>query len=182
VRLSFPQEVHSIQGETLMMKTTAVLIMVLLLSPFAAAQILSFGAGADLSFPSADLKDNVATGYGLTGLAKFGVLPIVDLTAGVEYLKFTDKDITVDNLTKEGSGSAFGIIVGGRLSFLVVGYVGAEFGSYSFTKKAGDSESKITRGVVAPMAGLKLGMFDLNARYVSASDDSFWGLRGMIWF
>jgi hypothetical protein len=31
------------------------------------------------------------------------------------------------------------------------------------------------------MVGVKLGMFDFCARYVWAGDDSFWGLRGLIW-
>jgi hypothetical protein len=148
----------------------------------ARAQIISLGVGADLTFPSAELKNNVATGYGLTGLVKFGVLPIVDLTGGLEYIKFTDKDITVANVTEAGTGSAFGVLVGGRVSLFVVGYVGAETGTYSFTKKVGSDESKITRGVIAPMLGVKLGMFDFCARYVGAGDDSFWGLRGLIWF
>jgi len=164
------------------MRSIAIAVVALIaVSSMANAQVVSFGIGADLSFPSAELKNNVATGYGVTGLARFGLLPIVDLTGGIEYLKFTDKDITINNIPEQGTGSAFGIIVGGRVTLLVVAYVGAEVGSYSFTKKAGDSESKITRGVFAPMVGVKLGMFDLNARYVSASDDTFWGLRGMIW-
>ena len=164
------------------MRTIALAVLVLFMgTTLATAQVVSFGIGADLSFPSADLKDNVATGYGVTGLAKFGLIPIVDLTAGVEYLKFTDKEITINNLPEEGSGSAFGIIVGGRVSLLVVAYLGAEFGSYTFTKNIAGSKSDITRGVFAPMVGVNLGMFDLSARYVAASDDSFWGLRGMIW-
>jgi hypothetical protein len=164
-----------------MTKTILAVLLALAISPIATAQVVSFGIGADLTFPSADLKDNVSTGYGGTALAKFGLLPIVDLTAGVEYLKFTDKEITVDDLPKEGNGSALGFILGGRVSILAVAYLGAEVGSYSFTKKMADQESKITRGAIAPMVGLKLGMFDLNGRYVSASDDSFWALRGMIW-
>ncbi len=164
------------------MKYIALLAFLLVLAALpATAQIVSFGIGADLTFPSADLKDNVATGYGVTGLAKFGLLPIVDLTAGLEYVKFTDKDITVANLTQTGTGSAFGVLVGGRVNFLVVAYGGLETGTYSFTKKVGSDEAKVTRGVLAPMLGVKLGMFDLCARYVGAGDDTFWGLRGLIW-
>lgn len=157
------------------------LLLLAFISLPAAAQVVSFGIGADLTFPTAELKDNVATGYGGTALAKFGLLPIVDLTAGVEYIKFTNKDITVASLPEEGTGSAFGLLVGGRVSILAVLYLGAETGTYSYTKKAGSNESKITRGFFGPMVGAKLGMFDLSARYVAASDDSFWALRGMIW-
>ena len=165
------------------MKLLSLVFALAMLAPVpASTQVISFGLGADVTFPSAELKDNVATGYGATALARFGVLPIVDLTGGVEYVKFTNKSITVDNLSAEGTGSAFGILVGGRVNFLVVGYVGAETGTYSFTKKVADNEEKITRGVFAPMAGVKLGMFDFCARYVSAGDDTFWGLRGLIWF
>ena len=148
----------------------------------ASAQIISFGIGPDLTFPSADLKNNVATGFGATGLAKFGLLPIVDLTAGVEYIKFTDKDITLNNLAATGTGSAFAVLIGGRINVLLIGYAGLETGTCSYTKKSGSNESNITRGLIAPMLGVKLGMFDVCARYVSAGDDSFWGLRGLIWF
>ena len=164
------------------MKILVLFVMVLsLASTTASSQIVSFGLGADLTFPSAELKNNVATGYGGTALAKFGLLPLVDLTGGVEYIKFTDKDITVGSLTESGTGSAFGLLVGGRMSVLAIGYFGAETGTYSFTKNVAGSESNYTKGFFAPMVGVKLGMFDLCGRYVSAGDDSFWGLRGLIW-
>ena len=154
------------------------LAMVVLLTVPASSQIISFGLGANVTFPSADLKDNLATGYGLSGMAKFGLLPLVDLTGGVEYTKFTDKDIA----SGTGSGSAFGIMVGGRMSVLVVGYIGAETGSYTFNMKAtGADNNTYTKGFFAPMIGVKFTMFDLSARYVSAGNDSFWGLRGLVW-
>jgi hypothetical protein len=165
------------------MKLLSLAFALIILVPVPAfSQVISFGLGGDITFPSAELKDNVSTGYGATALARFGLLPILDLTGGLEYIKFTDKSITVNNLPAEGTGSAFGILVGGRVNFLVVGYVGAETGTYSFMKKVAGDEEKITRGVFAPMAGVKLGMFDFCARYVSAGDDTFWGLRGLIWF
>lgn len=154
----------------------------ILASTPAFSQAVSFGVGADVTFPQEDLEELVSTGYGATGLAKIGIIPIVDLTGGVEYIKFTDKSITVNNVTEEGTGSAFGILVGGRLNFLVFAYVGAEGGTYSFTKKVAGSEQNVTRGVFVPQLGVKLGMFDLSARYISAAEDSFWGLRGLIWF
>ncbi len=82
--------------------------ILMLASVSASSQVISFGLGANLTFPSAELKDNVATGYGGTALAKFGLLPLVDLTGGIEYVKFTDKDITVGTITESGTGSAFG--------------------------------------------------------------------------
>lgn len=156
--------------------------LIMLGSVSASSQVISFGLGADVTFPLNELKNDVATGYGATALAKFGLLPILDLTGGVEYLKFTGKSMTINNVSEEGTGSAFGVLIGGRMNFLVVAYAGLEAGTYSFTKKVAGSEENITRGVVVPMAGVTLGMFDLGARYVSASDDSFWGLRGMVWF
>ena len=162
-----------------------IVLSIVLLLTFAlpaSAQVLSFGAGADVTFPSSDLKDNVATGYGLTALAKFGLIPLIDLTGGVEYIKFTDKDITVNNLTATGNGSAFGIVLGGRVNVLAIAYAGLETGTYSFSKTAGSETTNITRGFLGPMVGVKLSMFDICARYVSADKDSFWGLRGLIWF
>jgi hypothetical protein len=155
--------------------------ILLIASVSASSQVISFGLGANLTFPSAELKDNVATGYGGTALAKFGLLPLVDLTGGIEYVKFTDKDITVGTITESGTGSAFGILVGGRMSVLAVGYFGAETGTYSFTKKVAGTENSYTKGFFAPMVGVNFMMFDLAARYVSAGEDSFWGLRGLIW-
>ncbi len=165
------------------MKLFAFVLALALLCPMSASsQALSFGVGADVTFPQEDLGNFVSTGYGATGLVKFGLLPIVDLTGGVEYIKFTDEPVTVNNITEEGSASAFGILVGGRLNFLVFAYVGAEGGTYSFTKTVGGTEQNITRGTFVPQVGVTLGMFDLSARYISAGEDSFWGLRGMLWF
>ena len=167
------------------MKSIAIVTILVLLLPAASHAQLGFspGIGVNLSFPSADLNDLVATGIGGTALVKFGLIPLIDLTGGVEYIKFTGKDITVGTVTGEGEGSAFGFVLGGRVNILAVLYGGLETGTYTFNKKfSGGGEEDITRGFVAPIAGVKLGMFDVNARYVSASDDSFWSLRGMIWF
>jgi hypothetical protein len=156
-----------------------ILALVLLGSVSASAQAISFGIGADVTFPSADLKDNVATGYGGTGLLRFGLIPIVDLTGGIEYIKFTSKDV---GSGVSSSGTAFGLLVGGRMSVLVIGYLGAETGTYTFTPSvAGNSGDSYTKGFFAPMLGVKFSMFDISARYVSAGNDSFWGLRGLVW-
>jgi hypothetical protein len=100
----------------------------------------------------------------------------------VEYLYFTGKEVTLNNLTADATGTALGIIVGGRLNLLPVVYVGLETGAYTFTKTLRGGDQDITRGFIAPMAGVNLGPFDLGLRYVSADDDTFWGLRGMLWF
>jgi hypothetical protein len=156
-----------------------VFALITLLSVTASSQVLSFGLGADVTFPSADLKDNVATGYGLTGLVRFGLLPIVDLTGGLEYTKFTSKDLAGG---VPSSSTAFGVLVGGRVSVFVIGYVGAETGSYTFTPSVnGESGDSYTKGFIAPMVGVKFTMFDIGARYVSAGNDSFWALRGLVW-
>ncbi len=152
--------------------------LLLLASVSASAQAISFGLGANVTFPSAELKDNVATGYGATALVKFGLLPLVDLTGGIEYVKFTSKDLTAG---QSGTGSAFGILVGGRMSILAVGYFGAETGTYSFTTTIEGSDNSYTKGFFAPMVGVKFSMFDFGARYVSAGNDSFWVLRGLVW-
>jgi hypothetical protein len=153
--------------------------LITLLSVTASSQVLSFGLGADVTFPSADLKDNVATGYGMTGLVRFGLLPIVDLTGGLEYTKFTSKTLAGG---VPSASTAFGVLVGGRVSVFVIGYVGAETGSYTFTPSVnGESADSYTKGFIAPMVGVKFTIFDLGARYVSAGNDSFWALRGLVW-
>jgi hypothetical protein len=78
-------------------------------------------------------------------------------------------------LTADATGTALGVLIGGRLNFLVVGYVGLETGAYKFTKKLPAGYEDITRGIIAPMAGLNLGLFDFGLRYVSAGDDTFGG-------
>ena len=158
---------------------TLALLLISLATVSASSGVISFGLGANVTFPSADLKDNVATGYGATGLLKFGLLPIVDLTGGVEYIKFTSKDVGAG---VPSSGTAFGLLVGGRVSILAIGYLGAETGTYTFTPSVnGYSGDSFTKGFFAPMAGVKFSMFDISARYVSAGNDRFWGLRGLIW-
>jgi len=103
----------------------------------------------------------------------------VDLTGGIEYIKFTSKDV---GSGVSSSGTAFGLLVGGRMSVLVIGYLGAETGTYTFTPSvAGNSGDSYTKGFFAPMLGVKFSMFDISARYVSAGNDSFWGLRGLVW-
>lgn len=166
------------------MKSIAIVTIMLLLLPAASHAQLGFspGIGVNLSFPSADLNDLVATGIGGTALVKFGMIPLIDITGGVEYIKFTGKDITIGTVTGTGEGSALGFVFGGRVNILPLIYGGLETGTYSFKKEFSGGEDEITRGFFAPMVGVKLGMFDGNVRYISASDDSFWSLRGMIWF
>jgi len=160
---------------------TITVALILLTSLPAFSQAISFGIGADVTFPLDALKDKVETGYGGTALAKFGLIPMLDLTGGVEYLKFTSKSITVNGVTGDGSADAWGILVGGRFSFIPMFYVGLETGTYSFTTDIPGSSEKITHGVLIPMVGGSLGPLDVSARYVSAGDDTFWGLRGMFW-
>jgi hypothetical protein len=167
------------------MKTLALALFLCLLFPAASRAQLGFstGLGVNVSFPSADLNDLVATGIGGTALVKFGLIPLIDLTGGVEYVKFTGKDITVASVTGTGEGSALGFLVGGRFNLLPLLYGGLETGTYTFKKEfSAGGEDEITRGFFAPMIGANFGMFDANVRYVSASDDSFWSLRGMVWF
>ncbi len=141
----------------------------------------SFGIGADVTFPASELKNDVATGYGATALVRFDLLPIVDLTGGVEYLKFGSKTTTVNNVSEESKASAWGFLIGGRVNILML-YGGVETGAYSFSKTIAGKDESVTRGILVPMVGVELGPFDLSGRYVSAGDDSFWGLRGLIWF
>ena len=166
------------------MKTILIAFVFIFLTAGAAlSQVITFGVGADVTFPTADFQNLVSTGYGATALAKFGILPIVDLTGGVEYLSFSGKSITVDNQTGDATSSAIGVVLGGRVNFLVMCYAGLEGGTYSFTTKfPGMEDNKITYGFYSPMVGVKLAAFDLAARYVVAGESKFWGLRGMIWF
>jgi hypothetical protein len=160
---------------------TVIFALILLASLPAFSQGLSLGIGADVSFPLDQLADKVQTGYGATGLVKFGLIPLIDLTGGVEYLKFTTKSITVNGVTGDASADAWGVIIGGRVNIIPLLYAGLEVGTYSFTTSLPGSTEKVTHGVIIPMVGGKLGPLDLSARYVPAGTDSFWGLRGMFW-
>ncbi len=64
----------------------------------ASAHLISIGIRADHTFHSADLGDNVEIGYGGRGLAIFGMLSLVDLTADPKHIKITDKDIKITSL------------------------------------------------------------------------------------
>jgi hypothetical protein len=171
------------------MKRFILLVALLAILPAAAySQLgLKWGIGANVTFPSADLGDFVATGFGGTGMVKIGIIPIIDVTAGLEYVKFTGKDITQGGLTGEAEANAWGYIVGGRLSIFPTLYAGLETGAYTFSSEftapsvpsVDDSETKF---FVGPMLGANLGMFDANLRYVWADGNDFLSLRGMVWF
>jgi hypothetical protein len=172
------------------MKKCSLLFAVLVLIPASSsAQLgIKWGIGANVAIPSADLGDFVATGFGGTGMVKFGLIPIIDVTAGLEYVKFTGKDITQGSLTGEGEGNAWGYIVGGRISVLPpLLYAGLETGAYTFTAEftapsVPSTDNSDTKFFVGPMVGVNLGMLDANLRYVWADGNDFASLRGMIWF
>ena len=155
--------------------------LILLASVPAFSQAFSLGVGANVVFPLDALKDKVETGYGATALAKFGLIPLIDLTGGAEYLIFSSKTITVNGQSGEAKANAWGILLGGRVNLIPALYAGLEVGTYSFTTEIPGSTETIAHGIIEPLVGAKLGPLDVSARYVSAGDDSFWGLRGMFW-
>ncbi len=167
-----------------------ILLVLFVLIPTAAFSQLGFkfGIGANVTFPAADLSDVVATGFGGTAMVKFGLIPLVDLTGGVEYIKFTGKDITQGTATGESEGNAWGYFVGGRINIIPpMLYGGLELGGYSFSSEftvpnSGTFEGSSTEFFYAPMAGVNLGPIDANLRYVVADGSNFVSLRGMFWF
>ena len=145
---------------------------------------ISWGLGANVSFPSSDLGDQASTGYGGTGLVKFGLIPLIDITGGIEYVSFTTKDLGQGG---ESSAHAWGYMVGGRVNLFVIAYGGVELGGYSFSTKVEvpnipSAEGTNTEFFYAPMIGVNLGMFDAGVRYVVANSLNFVSIRGMIWF
>ena len=172
------------------MNRLLILLVILILIPTAAFSQLGikFGIGANVTFPAADLSDAVATGFGGTAMVKFGLIPLIDLTGGVEYIKFTGKDITTGVGTGESEGNAWGYFVGGRVNILPpTFYAGLELGGYSLSSEVtvpnfGTQEGSETEFFYAPMVGVGLGPIDANLRYVVADGSNFVSLRGMFWF
>jgi len=167
------------------MKQLVFLALLLTIVPaMSFAQIgTSFGVGVNAAFPSSDFGDFVATGYGAEGMVKFGLVPLIDVTGGLEYIKFTSKDLTIATVTGEGDGSAWGWMIGGRVNVAPFIYGGLEFGSYTFSTTVFNVDYDVTHGFVAPLVGVSFSPFDVSARYVAAGNDqSFWGIRGMVWF
>jgi hypothetical protein len=167
------------------MKHVAFLIFLLtILSTLSFAQVgTSFGVGVNAAFPASDFGDFVATGYGAEGMVKFGLVPLIDVTGGLEYIKFTSKDLTIATVTGEGDGSAWGWMIGGRVNVAPFIYGGLEFGSYTFNTTILNVDYDVTHGFIAPLVGVSISPFDISARYVAAgSDQSFVSLRGMVWF
>ena len=168
------------------MNRLLILLVILILVPAAAfsALGLQFGVGVNVTFPSSDLGDFVSTGFGGTGMVKFGLIPLIDLTGGIEYIKFTSKEVPGG----EGEANAWGYFVGGRVNILPPAlYGGLELGGYSFTTELmipslPSSEESNTEFFYAPMAGVNLGPIDANLRYVVADGFNFVSLRGMFWF
>jgi hypothetical protein len=172
------------------MNRVLILLVLLVLIPGAAfSQLgLKFGIGANVTFPAADLSDAVATGFGGTAMVKFGLIPLIDLTGGVEYIKFTSKDIPAGTATAESEGNAWGYFVGGRVNIIPpLLYGGLELGGYSFNSEVTipslpTTEGSNTEFFYAPMVGTQLGPIDANLRYVVAGGSNFVSLRGMFWF
>ena len=166
------------------MKQFVLLIFILTIIPaMSFSQIgTSIGVGANLSFPAADFGDLVATGYGVTGMVKFGLVPLIDVTGGLEYIKFSSKDLTIATVTGEADGSAWGWMIGGRVNVAPFVYGGLELGTYTFNTTVLSIDSDVTRGFVGPLVGVAFSPFDVSARYVASGDFSFWNLRGMVWF
>jgi hypothetical protein len=148
---------------------------------------ISWGIGPNVTFPASDLGDAAATGFGGTGLVKLGLIPIVDVTAGIEYVKFGGKDITTPLGTGENEINAWGYLVGGRVSVFPMIYAGLETGAYTFSSEftipSGPSgDESATKFFFSPMVGVNISMFDANLRYVIADGNDFVSLRGMVWF
>ena len=62
------------------------ILFIILASVSAFSRAVTFGLGADLTFPLAELRTKLHR-YGAAALLKFGVLPIVDLTgSGIPLL------------------------------------------------------------------------------------------------
>ena len=166
------------------MKRTLILFVLLFLIPCAAFSQLKFGIGANASFPAGDLGDAVATGFGGTAMVKFGLIPLIDLTGGIEYIKFTGKDIAGG----ESDASAWGYLVGGRVNIIPpLLYGGLELGAYSFNTEFSapnlpTQEESNTEFSYAPMVGSQLGPIDANLRYVVNNGSDFVSLRAMFWF
>jgi hypothetical protein len=170
------------------MRRSFLLLLLVILPAAAFSEIgIQLGIGPNVTFPSADLGDFVATGFGGTAMAKVGLIPMIEVTGGLEYIKFTSKDITVAGTGGESEGNAWGYFVGGRANILLFAYAGLELGGYSFTSEftapnLPGNEGKETNFFFAPMIGAGFGMFDANVRYVVADGNNFWSLRGMVWF
>ncbi|MDH4069656.1 MAG: hypothetical protein OEV30_04475 [Ignavibacteria bacterium] len=167
------------------MKRFVLLVAVaFLVSPPAFSQLgISWGLGANLAFPSSDLDNIAATGYGGTGLVKFGLIPLVDLTGGIEYINMGTKDAAGGEFCTH----AWGYMVGGRVNLLVIAYGGLELGAYSFSTKftapsVPDTDATNTEFFFAPMVGVSLGMLDVGLRYVVADNSDFFSVRAMAWF
>jgi len=144
----------------------------------------SWGVGANVSFPSSDLGDLASTGYGGEAMVKFGLIPLLDLTGAVEYISFSKADV---GMNVESSASAWGYMVGARMNVLVIAYAGLELGGYSFSTtleapSLPDADGSTSQIFLAPLVGVKLGMFDAGVRYVFADNLNFVSVRAMIWF
>jgi len=163
------------------MRISFFIILLVLLVPLSAnAQLgVSFGVAASLASPSGDFGNAVGNGIGGAALVKFGLLPIIDLTAGVDYISFAEKETA----GFKSSATAWGVNVGGRVSLLPFIFGGLEIGTYSVTPKVnGQSGDSNTKSAFAPIVGVRFSQLEGSVRYVARSDANFVGARIGLWF
>ncbi len=122
------------------------------------------GLGIKTSFPFAEFKDKASTGWGISGLLDYPLIPLIDLTADVGYNHFSGAD--------DGDGvDVWNAIFGGRFA-LGVFFMGAETGYFSYV----DEWSYV------PSMGLRFGRFEGSLSYKSVGGGSWTSLRAGYYF
>lgn len=171
------------------MKPFALLLVLLLATSTASAQLFKFGPGLEYAQPIGTFADRAGSGIGGVGQVKFD-LPFVTVLGAVDYIKFAEKEVTENVggtfVTTKHSAEMWGLNAGATLGIFPLVYGGAEVGTYFVTERKEASGSgtdhKVTLGAFAPLVGVSFSRFDVSARYVFLKDSDFLLLRGVVLF
>lgn len=163
-----------------MMKRTIlplVAFLLLLMSSSAFAQLKRFSIGpyVEAGWPTGDFDDTHKTGIGAGLNADIKLLAGFTATGSVGYMRFPGKTITTATGEEEVPNlSAIPVRVGLKYKLVSVLYVKLECGAANFT---GDNNGSAF--ILSPGVGVRVLMFDLQAKYEAWFKDGTNGFPGL---
>jgi len=119
----------------------------------------NLGLALHTSFPYAEFGEEYKTGWGVSGIFDYPLIPFIDLTADVGYTRYSSD--------KGGDGiDVWNLVFGARFA-LGVFFMGGETGYFTFVEEWS----------YVPSMGLRFGAFEGAIRYKSVHGASWTTLR-----
>ncbi len=119
----------------------------------------NLGLAVHASFPYAEFGDEHKTGWGVSGIFDYPLIPLIDLTADVGYTHYSKAN--------DGGGvDVWNLVFGARFA-LGVFFMGGETGYFTYVEEWS----------YVPSMGLRFGAFEGGIRYKSVHGASWTTLR-----